>query len=259
MLIGINWISPHTLPVVTELLQQGQADFCELMVDNFIHLPPEKIQAAVAHAPIALHIVASRFLEKTEAELITLANHLRPWIKALQPLYVSDHLAQFTIERRRLPFPIELEYEDDDAVKQRVMLWQALLDIPLLIENHASLTKSGKQQARFYRSLLTDTQTGLLFDFSNAYIAEHNQICPATDWDGLLQTTNHFHVAGARIDAETQLMVDTHDRPIANEVMQHMESYFSKGQHEHKTLVIEFDGNVDVTHWQNEIKRVRTL
>src|SRR6187551_511972 len=92
--VGINWLSPYTLPTVRRLLDEGVADFCEIMVDNAVHLPAEKIRAALPDVPLALHIVTSNFLTKSPAELQNMAQHLRPWIDELQPFYVSDHLPQ---------------------------------------------------------------------------------------------------------------------------------------------------------------------
>ena len=139
MLIGANWISPNTLPTIRELLNQGSIDFCEIMVDNFAHLPANEIRKTFPDIPIALHIVASRFLEKTDRELQELAKYLRDWIRDLQPLYVSDHLLQHTINGCYLPFVAELDYVNDyHRIKNRILLWQEMLGVPILFENHAS-------------------------------------------------------------------------------------------------------------------------
>lgn len=260
MQIGVNWISPPTLPIIQELLRQGQVDFCEIMVDNFIHLPPDEIKKALPDVPVSFHIVGSRFLEKSPDELKIMAHHLRHWIDELKPLYVSDHVVQFTENGTRLPFLAELDYEKDyHTIKNRISLWQALLAMPILFENHASITASGAMQAKFYERLQQDLDINLLFDFSNAYIAEYNQVCPVASWDSLIRKTKHFHVAGFKIENSTQLAIDTHDAPVANEVLTIIKKYAEFTQQKNQTIVIEFDANVTIEQWKDEIERIRPI
>lgn len=255
MRLGVTCSSPHTLPLVRELIKHGHADFCELTVDNFAHLPAQAIRQVFADIPLSLHIIASRFLEKSAQALSQLAQHLRPWIKQLQPLYVSDHLIRYTSQEKRLPLLAELDYENDYLrIKQGVSLWQELLDTPLLFENHASITTAGQHQAAFYTALLNDTQADLLFDFSNAYIAQYNGVCAITAWESLIKRAHHFHVSGFRLDATQQVALDTHDAPIDQAVITAMQPYLTQGNE--KTLVIEFDGKVKAECWQKERARV---
>lgn len=255
MKIGINWSSHRTLPIIHELYHQGIIEFCEIIVDNFAHLPAENIRQALSSIPVSLHFVASRFLEKSPAELSQLAEVLRPWIKALQPIYVSDHLVRFTeTNGKRHQLITELDYENVyDEVKDRIVTWQNLLDTQLYFENHASLTKAGQYQAAFYAKLRRDTEAGLLFDFSNAYIAEQNHVCTMQTWDALITTTTHFHVGGFRWDATSQLALDTHDAPIANAVIDIIKKYQCHLKDD-TTLVIEFDKKREVTSWKKDIQ-----
>lgn len=256
MQIGINLISPHALPIVTRLLEEGLADFCEIMVDNFIHLPPEKILAAFPGVPLSLHIVASRFLEKSLSDIDEMAARLRPWIAALQPLYVSDHLVQFSKQGRRLPFVTDVNYKKDyETIKNKITHWQALLETTILFENHASMTRAGAEQASFYARLMQDIGVQMLFDFSNAYVAELNKVCDKQVWEGLIKRIRHFHTAGFRSDPVTGLFIDTHDVPIADEVLSWMRLSINKC----KTLVVEFDAMATEAKWRAELEKVRAI
>lgn len=260
MLIGVNWISPQTLPIIERLLAEGIADFCEVMVDNFIHLPASSIRAALPDVPIGLHIVASRFLEKSQAELDELAHALRPWIREINPFYVSDHLVQFTTSNgQHLPFTTELPYQKSYShVMERVNRWQTLLDTQLFFENYASLSAAGKGQVDFFEKLVNDTQAGLLFDFSNAYVAERNGACEVKAWDVLAQKAKHFHVAGFAIEPATQLAIDTHDQDIAATVIALMKRHFHSLPHlSDATLVVEFEAAVNFAQWQTEILKIK--
>ncbi len=257
--VGINWLSPYTLPTVRRLLDEGVADFCEIMVDNAVHLPAAKIRAALGDAPVALHIVTSNFLTKSSAELQDMARHLRPWMSELQPLYVSDHLSQ-------------LDYQADfETTCERVSEWQELLGTKLLLENLPSMSAAGAGQAEFYARLMQETGCDLLFDFSNAYIAEYNLSLLSSrrkpgssnksafsEWYPLIEKAKHFHVAGYRIDPATQLATDTHDTPISEEVFAMMRAHFSylPGVRE-RTIVFELDTNLDYELAKQQILRLK--
>ena len=257
MRIGVNWISPASLTIIQQLVREERINFCEIMVDNFVHLSAEKIKAALPGLPIGLHIVTSRFLEKPINELQSLARHLRRWIHDLQPVYVSEHLVQFTNERGQwLPLITELDYNRLHAhVTQRVQTWQSMLDVQLLFENHASLTVAGTNQAAFFQDLIHETQCGLLFDFSNAYIAERNKVCAFSAWDALIKQTNYFHVGGFRIDHASQLLLDTHDQPIADDILPIMQHYLLNKKD--SMLVLERDASVTLADWQHDMTRVQ--
>ncbi len=257
MRIGVNWISPTSLRIIQALIREGWVSCCEMMVDNFAHLPTDKIKAALLDVPIVLHIVASRFLEKSPSELQTLAMHLKPWIRELQPQYVSDHLVQFTnASGQWLPMITELHYDRDRAhIYQRVNEWQALLDTKLYFENHASLTVAGQDQAVFFADLMRESSCGLLFDFSNAYIAERNQVCAFKTWESLLKQTDYFHVGGFRVDKTSQLLLDTHDQPIAEDVLSLIKEYLPDKNN--PLLIIECDARASYDNWCVDINRVR--
>lgn len=249
--IGVNWISPHTLPIIRELHQQGLIQYCEIMVDNVAHLPAVKIQQALGDIPVGLHIIASRFLALSSQQLKILAAQLKPWIKALNPVYVSDHLVAHSMAMIH-----EMDYEKNYSfIKQRVTAWQELLDEKILFENHASITHQGKHQAEFFATLLQETEAGLLFDFSNAYIAEHNNIAPLENWEILLKNARYFHVGGFRCDTKTNLALDTHDQPIAENVIAYIQKYLAKIPN--ASLVIECNANVTAEMWQTDIARLK--
>jgi uncharacterized protein (UPF0276 family) len=232
------------------------------MVDNFIHFSPQQLLDALSGLPIALHIVRSRFLEKSLDELMQMGKYLRGWLTTLQPLYVSDHLTRFTTASgRQLPVLAELDYTSCyPQVKDRIIAWQELLDTPLLLENYASLTSLGEKQVDFFKMLTTERHINLLFDFSNAYIAELNQVCTVQSWSSLIQCARHFHVAGFRLEKSTHLAIDTHDVPIATEVLACIQRFVGVEQAKHdKTIVVEFDAKMDIAQCKQEVRRVKKL
>lgn len=253
MKIGINLLAPQQLPLIKNLYAQGQIDFCEIILDNFVHLPAKEILSALGSMPIAVHLVASRFLEKSEEELVALSAVLRSLLAELNPLYVSDHLAQFTRAALRLPFALECDYAHQETfMLARTKLWQHLLKCKLYLENYASMTMPGKAQVNFFQQLLQKPDLGLLFDISNAYIAQINQICAVSSWQPLAFNCKHLHVAGFSQDAASGLFLDTHDEVLADAVLLLLRQY-----RQADTLVIEFDKKMREEIVQVEMQRVR--
>ncbi|WP_437310225.1 hypothetical protein [Sorangium sp. So ce388] len=53
----------------------------------------------------------SRFIERPADELAFIAQRIRGFMRALSPMYVSDHLLRFTVSGRSVAFLPELDYE----------------------------------------------------------------------------------------------------------------------------------------------------
>lgn len=256
MQVGVNWLSPYTLPLVQQFLAEGVADFCEVMLDNVIHLSPKQVRAVLPDTPICFHIVTSRFLEKTSSELAQMAEYVKRWIDELEPFYISDHLTSHVMENgRRHAQAQEINYATHfDDVCEKIVKWQDMLGVSLLLENNASTTAYGAEQAYWYARILQETNARLLFDVSNAYLAACNDIAAYNSWLTLLPATKHFHVAGYRFDPLSGLWQDTHDVSISAEVYDCLQ-LLPKNQNQ--TIVLEFDSQVDGQMWKAELVKMR--
>lgn len=256
MFIGINLIAPQDLSNLQHLSQSGEIDFCELIVDNFIHISPEKIRRSLSGLPLGLHVVNSCFIERDDRNLKALAEKIRPWIHAINPIYVSDHLVKNQDEAgQQLPFPLEVDYQNVSFIEEKVLAWQNYLDHPLLLENHASLIPNSNFQSNFFATLKKKTGVDLLFDFSNAYIADYNGVLAKSAWQSLVNDTRYFHVSGFRLDNATGFAIDTHDTPIADEVIQFMEGFAELFQQKNH-LVIETTADFDISSWRKERTKI---
>lgn len=204
----------------------------------------------------------SRFLERDIKELNDIAHYIRSWIDTLTPLYVSDHLAQFTIGGRRLPLLAELNYAAAyPYIKSRIITWQNILNCPIAFENFPSTLDINFKQLDFYNRLLNEVNCQLLFDFSNAKIAEINCAASALAWKPLIRKTNNFHVAGFRMSTtRPSLAVDTHDVPINNETIAFMKKIMPiSDKANNKTIVVERDANIDYLTWKQDLLMVRNI
>jgi uncharacterized protein (UPF0276 family) len=245
------------------MLEDGSADFCEILIDNFLHLEPKQVRDVIGNVPVGFHIMWSKFLEREPSELAAIGSYIRNWIDHIEPEYVSDHMAQFSLSGRVLPLLAELEYQDAfERACDRVTLWQQELGCQLLIENFPSTLDIDNRQIGFIGRLQAETGCGVLFDFSNAVIAEENCGVDATGWQSLAESTPHYHIAGFRkTTGEPSIAIDTHDVSIEDKSFDLLEKVLmarKKSQNE-ITVVVERDANIDVATWKEELDRARSL
>jgi uncharacterized protein (UPF0276 family) len=228
------------------------------MVDNFLHLRPEELANALPYAPLAFHVMNSRFLRRDEAELAALAKTLKPFIRELRPLYVSDHLAVFTAGGRRLPFPQEIDYEAEGTLAlDRARLWQDLLGVPVLFENYPSILDGGRGQPRFLDSLL-DAGAGLLLDLSNAVIAAANGAAPLDEWEALARRASRFHAAGyGPAGTIPDFLVDSHDSELSSETLSFLRRVKPLTSGRDCSIVIERDANIELSSWSRDLAAAR--
>lgn len=262
MLTGVNWTSNRSLPAVKELLVSGVADYCEILIDNFLHLEPSMVMAEIGESSAAVHIMWSRFLERDRAALKRIGRHIRSYIGTMQPLYVSDHIALFTHHGRRLPLLAEIDYDTSYAtVRARIEEWQDILGCPIAIENFPSTLDVDGKQIQFYEKLLNETGCDLLFDVSNAVIAEINCAVPVSDWHRLAARSNHFHVAGFRLsDTNPPIAIDTHDAALEQKTLNSFRAILGcKSDSAIKTLTVERDAKIEYEEWRRDLITIREL
>jgi hypothetical protein len=62
MMLGFNYTQGSTMDMVRKLVKDGDIDYVELLIDNFLHVPVDEVVKAF-DCPVGLHIMRSRFLE----------------------------------------------------------------------------------------------------------------------------------------------------------------------------------------------------
>ncbi|WP_255435328.1 DUF692 family multinuclear iron-containing protein [Chitinimonas sp. BJB300] len=245
------------------LFDQGHTHFCEILIDNIVSMEIESIVDAIGEMPVAFHIMQSRIIERSPAELEALAEIIRHLDAALNPIYISDHLACFTHAGRNLPLLAELDYDSQHVlIHERVKMWQDLLGSKVYFENYpSSLPRSGISQPAFFSDLMHGTGCGILFDISNAVVANVNASDPLADWHTVLQAsaTAHFHIAGYRYsNTEPALAIDSHDVDLSQESLAFAQEILTYAPPD-STMVLERDANISDTTWTAEIKRLTAL
>jgi uncharacterized protein (UPF0276 family) len=258
--VGVNWTKAAHAPLMSELMRSGRADYCEILIDNFLHTPAHELAEVLGGAPVAFHIMHSRFLERSEEQLVHIAKRIREMARELRPLYISDHLLRFTSGGRELVVLPELDYERVyDHVRERVTWWQNALDVQVCFENYPSILDSGLKQPAFFEALLADTKAGLLFDLSNSICAQRNCGVDPAAWDGLLRNTTHFHTAGYELSANPpHIAVDTHGQPLAEDTLALIRRV-TRQLPQPMTICVERDEKVELELWSHDLFAVREM
>lgn len=195
-----------------------ELQFVELLWDNFAHLTEEEIASLARQIdrPIALHIMWSRFIERPLDDLKRLLSRLRSHVAVIDPIYVSDHICCFSNGGRFAQTPFEYDYDQRRPVEQRIQFFQESIGRQMLIENFASTDVNGNGQSEFFREISARSGCGILFDISNACVAELNGILAVEKWIEILnQEGSHCHIGSYAFSANHQLYMDTHDRRLS--------------------------------------------
>jgi uncharacterized protein len=261
MRVGFNFTLGETFDMVQRLLAERHIDYCEFLIDNFLHVPPADLARAFP-CDTGFHIMYSRFLETDRETLADLAKRFRTYIDALQPMYVSDHVTCFSHAGRQFVQLGEYDYfADYQATRDKIAFWQDALGRQLLLENFPSFMPGGHHAPEFFERLRRDIGVGMLYDASNAVCAEFNCGVPLSRWDGLIGENEHFHVAGYRLSlAEPYLLRDTHDEQLSTDTIAYLKSrraLFDRSPE--ATMTYERDDEIDFDSVVADITLLREL
>lgn len=263
MIFGVNWNSKRQTEAVLSLHQCQDVQFCEILLDNFLHLDPAFFLKKVGGHRFAFHIMNSAFLERPVEELQEIGSRIKNWIQIVKPLYVSDHVAQFTYRGRLLPFPEEINYGLSlKNAYERVSLWQEILGARIYLENFPSILSRGCEQVSFFNDVLSKTGAGLLFDISNAVVSFQNCGVDPADWLPLAKETRHFHIGGyEEVQTEnSRWILDSHDRGLSEASVTFFRRIVSDlPMKPAVTCVIERDFRADYSSWKNDFDTLRSI
>jgi uncharacterized protein len=260
MQIGFNFTLNGTLDMVQRMIKERQIDYCEMLIDNFLHVPPKELIGAF-DCPVAFHIMFSKFLERDPEGLEKLARRVRVFIDALNPLYVSDHLLRFSHNGRCLFHLGEIDYVNEyHRVRERVEKWQDLLGRRLYLENYPSIMEGGWDAPAFFQRLTRETGAGVLFDASNAICSQHNCGASVSGWTDVLASTRHYHVAGYGTSfIEPHIIQDSHDREMAVDTIDFLSANRTSFDKDGSTITYERDFEFDYESISADLRRLREI
>ena len=211
----------------TILESRPDVGFFEVHAENYMGAggPPHRYLSAIsALYPLSLHgvglsIGADRPLDR---------EHLQPLktlITRYAPAVFSEHLAWSSHDCGFLDDLLPLPYTTESLVRvaNHIDEVQDTLGTQMLLENpstYLAFEASTWFEADFIGEIVRRTGCALLLDVNNVYVSSINQ-----QWDPFayidaypLAAVQQIHLAGHAEEADDQgrpLLIDTHDRPVA--------------------------------------------
>jgi uncharacterized protein len=225
---GVGLKAEHCRTIVET---QPDIGFFEVHAENYMGDggPPHRYLSAVRERyPLSLHGVG---LSIGRSGPLDTAHLLR--LKALTqryaPALVSEHLAwsshdDFGFLNDLLPLPYTPRTLA--CVVSHIDEVQETLQMQILLENpstYVAFAESSFSEPDFIAEIARRTGCGLLLDVNNAHVASINQMRdPVAYIDAFpLGMVRQIHLAGHATEADDRqrtLLIDTHDRPVAETV-----------------------------------------
>lgn len=207
------------------LAEPQPVDWLEIISENYMGLggkPRDVLTKIRRDYPIAMHGV-SLSLGSPGPLNAGYLRALKALAEAIEPLWISDHLAWTGIHgfnsHDLLPLPYNAE--SLQRMVEHVDAAQTYLGRRLLIENPSSyvaFSASDMEEAAFLAELCQRTDCLLLLDVNNVYVSSVNHGFDARAYIRQLpaERVQQIHVAGHTDRGD--VIIDTHDQPVRDEV-----------------------------------------
>jgi hypothetical protein len=224
--VGVGLRAPH----YRAALESPQAvDWFEVHAENYFGgggphwCALERIRR---DTPISVHGVG---LSLGSAEPLS-RDHLgklRAVVERLDPVLVSEHLSWSSVDGRHFNQLLPLPYTAEALkhVSQRIQIVQEELQRRILVENvsrYLEYEDSPIPEPDFLAEVARRTGCGLLVDVSNLYVSATNLGWVAEEYVDSIppRAIGEVHLAGfgLRRVGGLDVLLDTHDRPVAEEV-----------------------------------------
>ena len=250
-LAGTSFKHEHLPAILAEGRQRG---FFEVHAENYMGAggPPHRALAAIrCEHPLSLHGVCMSIGGPQRLDQAHLAR-FRNLVERYEPALVSEHLAWSTHETKYFNDLLPLPYTKATLalVCDHIDEVQNTIRRPILLENpstYLTFNESTMSETDFIRGVARRTGCGLLLDISNVFVSATNHGFSPLQYvsDFPLACVGEIHLAGhaeQTDDGDEPLLIDSHDRPVADAVWQLFEAVV--GRCGPIPTLIEWDSNV---------------
>ena len=207
------------------LADRPNVDWFEIISENYMvdgGKPLDYLTRIRKHYPMVMHGV-SMSIGSTEPLNFTYLKQLKELIKRVEPEWISDHLCWTGVNGLNLHDLMPLPYTEEaiQHVADRVSQVQDYLGQQILLENvssYVSYSDSVMTEAEFYREVTERADCLMLLDINNIYVSAYNHNFDPYSYLNAMpnERVYQFHLAGHT--QEDNLIIDTHDHPIADPV-----------------------------------------
>ena len=250
-LAGTSFKHQHLPAILNEGRQRG---FFEVHAENYMGAggPPHRALAAIrCDHPLSLHGVCMSIGGPQPLDQAHLAR-FQNLVERYQPALVSEHLAWSTHETKYFNDLLPLPYTKATLalVCDHIDKVQNAIRRPILLENpstYLTFNESTMSETDFIRGVARRTGCGLLLDISNVLVSATNHGFSPLQYvsDFPLACVGEIHLAGhaeQTDDGDEPLLIDSHDRPVADAVWQLFEAVIVRCGP--IPTLIEWDSNV---------------
>jgi uncharacterized protein (UPF0276 family) len=204
---------------------QPGVDWLEVISENYLvpgGKPLAMLDSIRANYPMAMHGV-SLSIGSTDGLDLDYLRALKALAARIEPLWVSDHLCWTGVQGRKSHDLLPLPYTEEALalVVRHVRQVQDVLGRRLVIENVSSYLEyraNEMSECEFLRELCARADCLLLLDVNNVYVGSVNHGYDAVEFITALppRRVQQVHLAGH--DDSGALVIDTHDRAVADAV-----------------------------------------
>lgn len=219
---GLGLRTEHYDAVLTD---RPNVDWFEVISENYMvegGKPLDYLTRIREHYPMVMHGV-SMSIGSTAPLNYDYLKQLKKLIKRVEPEWFSDHLCWTGVEGVNLHDLMPLPYTEEAVrhVAERVSLVQDYLGRQMLLENvssYVSYRDSEMSEWDFLREVTERADCLILLDINNIYVSAYNHnFDPYTYLNAIPgERICQIHLAGHT--HENNLIIDTHDHPIADPV-----------------------------------------
>lgn len=249
----------------TVLAERPDVDWFEIISENYMvdgGKPLDYLTRIREHYPMVMHGV-SMSIGSTEPLNFDYLKQLKNLIKRVEPEWISDHLCWTGVNGLNLHDLMPLPYTEEaiQHVADRVSQVQDYLGQQILLENvssYVSYSDSVMTEAEFYREVTERADCLMLLDINNIYVSAYNHNFDPYSYLTAMpnERVYQFHLAGHT--QEDNLIIDTHDHPIADPVF---DLYAAAVEHFGRvSTMIERDDNIPpLPELLNELDQVKNI
>ena len=249
----------------TVLAERPDVDWFEVISENYMvegGKPLDYLTRIREHYPMVMHGV-SMSIGSTEVLNFDYLKQLKDLIKRVEPEWISDHLCWTGVNGLNLHDLMPLPYTKEAAqhVADRVSQVQDYLGQQILLENvssYVSYSDSVMSEAEFYREVTERADCLMLLDINNIYVSAYNHNFDPYSYLTAMpkERVCQFHLAGHT--QENNLIIDTHDHPIADPVF---DLYAAAVEHFGRvSTMIERDDHIPpLPELLNELEQVKNI
>jgi uncharacterized protein (UPF0276 family) len=251
---GAGFKPEHAAAIVAE---NDRIGFLEVHAENYMGdggTPHRILSELRRDLPLSIHGVGLSIGAPTGLDPTHLAR-LKGVVERYEPGMVSEHLAWSTHDTTFFNDLLPVPYDDETLTRvvDHIGAVQDALGRPILLENpstYVAFQQSTMSETDFIREIARRSGCGLLLDINNVYVsaANHGYRPVAYLSNFPLELVQEIHLAGHAEDEDddgARLLIDAHDRPVADPVWQLYDMVIS--QTGPLPTLIEWDN--DVPDW----------